>query len=96
MYDDYKVVLHVFNRTKSVENRNSLLHKKSLYKKFEKKNILFINKKVKYKRKEGTMIESVKKSNPKQFYKYFSKRTSNCNTNNIPFDAFLYAFKKIK
>ena len=89
MYADYKVALHVFNRTKSVESRNSLLHKKSLYKKFEK------TLKVKYKRQEGNMIESLKKSNPKQFYKYFSKRKSNSNTNNIPFDDFYMHFKNL-
>ena len=41
------------------------------------------------------MIESLKKGNPKQFYKYFSKRKSNCNTNNIPFDDFYMHFKNL-
>ena len=41
------------------------------------------------------IFESLKKSNPKQFYKYFSKRKSNCNTNNIPFDDFYKHFKNL-
>ena len=88
-YSDYRAALYVFNKDKSAENRNVLLQKKSQYKRTER--IL----KSRYKRQEGNMIESLRSSNPKQFYKYFSKRKIRSAATNIGFDNFFTHFKNL-
>ena len=88
-YREYKNALNVFNREKSTENHNQLMMKKSVYKKLE--NTL----KKTYKKQEGNMIQSLRKSNPKQFYRYFSKRKSKSPDSKITFDNFFEHFKHL-
>ena len=47
-----------------------------------------------YKRQEGDMLTYLKKTNPKQFYKLFSKKKSRV-TNNLTNDDFLLHFKNL-
>ena len=60
--------LYTFNRDKNVENHQILIMSKRQYKRLENKL------KRKYKRQEGDMIATLRKSDPKKYYKLFQKK----------------------
>ena len=73
--------MRIYNLEKSVENHRILMEKKRSYK------VLAIRLKRQYKRQDGNMIEYIRKRNPKEFYKLFSKRNNTINPSskiNIP------------
>ena len=69
-YYDYKSALRNFNSCKSDDNRRVLIHRKGIYKKLARKL------KRQYQRQQGNTLEYLRKHNPKQFYKHFSKKKS--------------------
>ena len=88
-YTEYKTAVHSFNLCKSTQNHEILLHKKSLYKKTARQL------KRNYDRHQGNNIEYLRKHNPKQFYKHFSKRKKKSIDTNITSDQFLHYFKQL-
>ena len=88
LFKEYKTALYNFNQLKSNQNHEVLVTAKHNYKKVENKL------KRHYKRQEGDMLTYLKKANPKQFYKLFSKKKSRV-TNNLTNDDFLLHFKNL-
>ena len=88
LFKEYKNALYNFNKCKSDQNHELLVAAKHTYKKVENKL------KRKYKRQEGDMLNYLKNSNPKQFYKLFSKKKSRI-TNNLTNNDFMTHFKNL-
>ncbi|KAK3096267.1 hypothetical protein FSP39_025128 [Pinctada imbricata] len=89
-FKEYKEALQNFNRCKSRENHGILIEKKSKYKKFE------FRMKRQYKRYEGNMMSYLKRHNPKEFYKIFSKRNSSSKAHtDISMDQFVEHFRNL-
>ena len=89
-YRLYKEALRIYNLEKSVENHRMLMEKKRSYK------VLAIRLKRQYKRQEGNMIEYIRKRNPKEFYKLFSKRKNTINSSSkIKIDQFVEHFRNL-
>ena len=88
LFKEYKTALYNFNQLKSNQNHEVLVTAKHNYKKVENKL------KRHCKRQEGDMLTYLKKANPNQFYKLFSKKKSRV-TNNLTNDDFLLHFKNL-
>ena len=89
LYRDYKGALHNFNLLKSNDNHMILVNKKSQYKKYER------HIKRQYQQKEGNMMDYLHKHNPKQFFKYFSKRKKKSSPVNIGMSEFVEHFQNL-
>ena len=88
-YSEYKSAVYQFNMCKSTENHRDLLDKRFAYKK------LVCKLKREYERHEGDMREYLRKHNPKQFYKFFSKRKSKSMRSTISLNQFFDHFKNL-
>ena len=84
-FTTYRIALSTFNRTKNKKNHQLLLVAKKSYKCMESRL------KRGYLRREGDMLEHMRKSNPKVFYKYFKKKQPKQTM--ITNDAFFEHFK---
>ena len=88
-YSEYKSAVHTFNICKSPENHRDLLSKRSAYKKMS------CRLKRQYEKQEGDMREYLRKHNPKQFFKFFSKRKSKSVNSHISSSQFFEHFKNL-
>ncbi|XP_063447953.1 uncharacterized protein LOC134727502 [Mytilus trossulus] len=88
LYNAYQQALGSFNKYRSNENRLSLNLAKQKYKWLENKL------KRQYKNQRGNMMASLKRTNPKQFYRKFKKRKKVIHSN-ITLEQFEEHFKKL-
>jgi hypothetical protein len=88
-FNEYKSAIYNFNKCKSKTTHETLVHKKSLYKKLANKC------KRQYMRFEGNMMNQLRKNSPKQFYKLFAKRKQKAAKSNITSDQFLEHFRDV-
>ena len=85
----YHKALYSFNKNKNHINYTNLMNAKSAYKKYMRKC------KREYDRYEGNNINFMRKHNPKQFYKLFTKRKSKGSNSNITMMQFMEHFKAL-
>ncbi|CAG2221968.1 unnamed protein product [Mytilus edulis] len=83
----YLSALNMFNKNKIAENHQRLISTKRQYKVFENKL------KRQYKHQEGDMLEHLRKSDPKKFYRMFQKKRAK-NTE-VPLSSFFEHFKEL-
>ncbi|CAC5386876.1 unnamed protein product [Mytilus coruscus] len=83
----YLSALNMFNKNKIAENHQRLISTKRQYKVFENKL------KRQYKHQEGDMLEHLRKSDPKKFYRMFQKKRAN-NTE-VPLSSCFEHFKEL-
>ena len=88
LYIKYKRTLSDFNKIRSNENRLILNLAKQKYKCMEKRL------KSRYKHQRGNMLNSLKKTNPKCFYRKFRKRRKTVK-HNISLNDFMNHFKNL-
>ncbi|VDH98937.1 Hypothetical predicted protein [Mytilus galloprovincialis] len=88
LYIQYQNALDSFNKYRSDENRINFNLSKQKYKCCETRL------KRHYKNQRGNMLSSLRKKNPKRFYKNFKKRKKRIK-NNISLDQFEEHFKKL-
>ena len=86
-YRIYRSALCHFNSYKNKENQLKLMEAKKIYKKSEAKL------KRQYLRKEGDLIEHLRKHNPKEFYKHFHRRKN--KNNSIDLESFQQHFQEL-
>ncbi|VDI62333.1 Hypothetical predicted protein [Mytilus galloprovincialis] len=83
----YTSSLYTFNRDKNVENHRILIMSKRQYKRLENKL------KRKYKRQEGDMIVTLRKSDPKKYYNLFQKKRA--KTSDVSLSEFFEHFRNL-
>ncbi|KAK3086155.1 hypothetical protein FSP39_014419 [Pinctada imbricata] len=86
---EYKTALCNFNKEKSRENYSAFMRKKSDYKKYA------VKQKRMFERYEGNRMDYMRKTNPRQFYKYFSRRKSKGTNSNITHEEFMKHFENL-
>ena len=87
-YTGYKSALNSFNKNRSNVNRLQLNLAKQRYKSMENKL------KRQYKNQHGNMMNKLRKSNPRKFYKKFKRKNTRV-FNDITLDQFEEHFKKL-
>lgn len=84
---EYLAALNNFNRNKCDETHDLLIRRKREYKRSEAAC------KRQYRKVEGDMMEHLRKTNPRYFYKKFSSTKS--NVSNVSLDEFFNHFKEV-